>query len=97
MLGPAPGLAQHLDHIVQCLARLDSEVVALEPFLGVPADHPADEHEAAARRDAVRVAARASPAWGLQYLHHFLSSFLSVRSRSSSRAMISCCTSVAPS
>ncbi len=56
MLGLGAGSGQHLDRVVERLAHLRHEIVALELLLGVPADLPRDEDQRAAADDAVGIA-----------------------------------------
>src|SRR5438093_756396 len=113
VLGPGAGFGQHGDDVLQRLPRLAREIAGVETTLCVPADHAADADGAAAGGDTVAVALGGDPAARLQDIHvpcSFICRFyLSIRprrqtalgpesdARSSSRAMISCCTSVAPS
>ena len=77
------------------LARLAREVVGVEHAVPVPSDHAGDGQRAALGQHAVGIALGTGPAFGQDGLvcfgAHPRTSF------SISRAMINCCTSVAPS
>ncbi len=66
-------LGEDRDDVAQRLRRLRDEIVRLEPLRGVPADLAGDEHERAARGDAVRVAPGWRPAGRFQNLHRIRS------------------------
>ena len=88
MLRPRAGAGEHGDDVGERLAHLRGEVVAHEALLRIPADLPGDVHLPALGGDAVRIAARPRPARRLQdFAAH----------RRISRAMMSFCTSLAPS
>src|SRR5271170_4693866 len=86
--------------VAQRLRDLRDEIVALKPPLGVPADLARKEDRPTSRNDAVGVACGPGPAYWLQgAMHERLLESVHQRQRdfTSSRAMISFCTSVAPS
>jgi hypothetical protein len=58
------------DDVLERLARLHGEIVAVEHALSVPADHAGDEHLAATGGHAVGVALGARPACGKKHLRH---------------------------
>ena len=70
-IGPRLGasLAQHLFDVEQRLAHLSRKLRTDELVARIPADLSGDEHHAPVCSDAVGVAARPGPAWGLEDLH----------------------------
>src|SRR5205085_4559983 len=95
ILTASAGGLQHVGDILQGLPSLPAELVGVEALVAVPADHAGDEQHAPLGDHAVGIALGAGPALrqdGLRF--RFLVHFTSF---SNSRAMISCCTSVAPS
>ena len=71
VFGPRARLGQHRADILERLSRLRGEVVGLEAAgFRVPADLPADEHQAPRRGDAVGIPLGPRPAVGLENLDH---------------------------
>src|SRR5207302_11182727 len=77
VLRSAARLRQYLDDVLQRLLELAGEIVRLPFALAGPTDLPGDEHQLAARGDAVGEAARLGPRRRLQELHH--ACFLSLK------------------
>src|SRR5437763_10057894 len=90
MLRPGSVLGEDGEDVGERLAELAGEILALEPFLGVPADHPRGDDQPPPGRDAVGIALGARPAGREQILHP-------PSSRKWLRAITTFCTSEAPS
>src|SRR4051812_24987838 len=90
MLGARSVLGEDGEDVAQELAELAHQMLALEPFLRIPADHAGGDDHPPFRRNAVGIALGPRPARGQQGLHvRYSARWL--------RAITTFCTSEAPS
>src|SRR5262249_16760411 len=99
MLRTRVGFREHVTDIAQCLPDLIGKPRAVESALGIPTDLAGNENLPPASGNAIAVPVGPWPTRRLQYLVGKITSHLQVPRAlfNSSRAMISFCTSVAPS